>query len=126
MHRNRRKDGRSMRLVISVILLWAGGAALCESALAQTVCNSSLVIGFPNGDNINRVVGQTVRMSLTVTNFPSQNAGAPDSQTFTLIDFFPSCTSVAGGVCTIDPGEVAGAPPPIQFAGNLSAGSCPA
>ncbi len=121
----REKNVRTTRLLIAAVLLWVGGAALSGTAMAQTICNSSLVIGFPNGDNLNRTVGQTVRMNLTVTNGPSQNAGAPDSQTFTLIDFFPSCLSVVGGVCTLDPGEVAGAPPPIQYAGNLSTGNCP-
>jgi hypothetical protein len=101
------------------------GAMLSTPAQAQTVCNSTLIIGFPNGDNLNRVVGQTVRMSLTVTNGPSQDGGFPDSQTFTLVDFFPSCTSVSGGVCTSDPGSVAGLPPAISYAGNLSTANCP-
>src|SRR5262245_19262040 len=115
---------REWRLPIAAISLLVGGA-LSGSAFAQTVCNSSLVIGFPNGDNLNRVVGQTVKMSLTITNFPSANGGAPDRQTFTVIDFFPSCLSVAGGVCTVDPGETAGPPPPIQFNGNLQTANCP-
>jgi hypothetical protein len=107
--------------------VWLAGNEMSTPAIAQTVCNSSLVIGFPNGDNLNRIVGQTVRMSLTITNGPSQNGGVSDNQTFTLADFFPSCLTVAaGGLCTsIDPGAAPGAPPPIQYAGNLSIGTCP-
>ncbi|HYV20552.1 MAG TPA: hypothetical protein VFC25_16135 [Verrucomicrobiae bacterium] len=100
--------------------------AMTTPVQAQTICNAQLVVGFPNGDNLNRVIGQTVRMSLTITNGPSLNGGAPDNETFSLVDFFPSCLSVSGGVCTIDPGAVPGAPPPIQYAGNLSQGNCPA
>src|SRR5215470_4151008 len=110
---------------IPVLGVLAMGAMLSTAAQAQTVCNSTLIIGFPNNDNLNRVVGQTVRMSLTVTNGPSQDGGAPDNQSFTTVDFFPACTSVTGGVCTPDPGSVAGAPPAIQYAGNLSTANCP-
>ncbi|HEV8119866.1 MAG TPA: hypothetical protein VGQ67_02615 [Candidatus Polarisedimenticolia bacterium] len=112
------------RLPILACLVVAG-ILLSTPASAQTVCNAQLVIGFPNGDNLNRFVGQTVRMSLTITNGPSENGGAPDNQTFTNVDFFPSCTSVSGGVCTPDPGANPAAPPPIQYTGNLAQGNCP-
>lgn len=102
------------------------GAAVAPPALAQgTICNSDLIINFPNGDNINREIGDTVRMSLTISNGPSLNAGVNDNQVFTLIDFFPSCLSVAGGACTVDPGAGAGAPPPIMYAGSLTNVNCP-
>jgi len=122
---NDRKYLRILGCLGLAIGVWIAGGALSTPALAQTICNSSLIIGFPNGDNLNRVVGQTVRMSLTITNFPSQDAGVPDSQTFAGADFFPSCLSVAGGVCTLDPGAVPGAPPAIQYAGNLMSLDCP-
>jgi hypothetical protein len=112
----------SLALVLGV---WVLGAAVSSPAMAQTICNSSLVVNFPNGDNLNRVVGQTVRMSITVTNGPSQDAGFDDNQVFSLVDFFPSCLSVLGGVCTVDGGATPGAPPPIQYNGNLSQGTCP-
>src|SRR5262245_2896312 len=85
-----------------LVAVWALAAAVSAPALAQTICNSALVVNFPNGDNLNRVVGQTVRMSITLTNGPSQDAGFDDNQVFNLIDFFPSCLSVLGGVCTVD------------------------
>ena len=119
------KCGRILSCTVPVICVLTAGALLSTPAQAQTVCNSTLTIGFPNGDNLNRVVGQTVRMSLTVTNGPSQDGGVPDSQEFTVFDFFPSCTSVSGGVCTPDPGSTAGPPPAIQYAANLSTANCP-
>src|SRR5262249_61889109 len=125
MAKSGRKHGRILNCTIPVLCVLAVGAIVSTPAQAQTVCNSTLVIGFPNGDNLNRVVGQTVRMSLTVTNGPSQDGGAPDNQMFTLVDFFPACTSVTGGVCTPDPGAIPGAPPAIQYAGNLSTADCP-
>jgi hypothetical protein len=120
------KQPRILWFLVLVCSVWVTSAALTAPAQAQTICNSQLIIGFPNNDNVNRVIGQTVRMSLTLTNGPSQDAGSPDNQTFDLIDFFPSCTSVTGGVCTPDPGAVAGAPPPIQFIGNVTTANCPA
>jgi len=125
MCRNDRKYLRMLGCLGLAIGVWGAGVALSTPALAQTICNSQIVVNFPNGDNLNRVVGQTVRMSLTITNGPSQDAGAPDDQTFNLVHFFPSCVSVAGGVCTADPGATPGAPPPVQYAGNLSS-NCPA
>jgi hypothetical protein len=105
--------------------VWMLAAAVSTPALAQTICNSQVVVNFPNGNNLNRLVGDTVRMSLTVTNGPSQDAGQADNQQFTLVEFFPSCLNVAGGVCTLDGGATPGAPPPIQYAGNLSSIDCP-
>jgi Dictyostelium (slime mold) repeat len=92
---------------------------LGSPALAQTICNSQAPINFPNGDNLNRVVGQSLQMSILLSNGPSLSGGVADSQTFSVVHFFPSCLSVGGGVCTIDPGENAGAPPPIEFIGSL-------
>src|SRR5262245_3760305 len=120
-----RKLARVLRCTVPVLGVLTVAALLSGAAHAQTVCNSTLIIGFPNGDNLNRVVGQTVRMSLTVTNGPSADAGAPDNQTFTQVDFWPACTSVSGGVCTPDPGSVPGAPPAISYVGNLSTSNCP-
>jgi hypothetical protein len=123
------QSGNRKKLLKGVLVLMCLGlatVAMSTPARAQTICNSQLVVGFPNGDNLNRLIGQTVRMSLTITNGPSQNAGVSDPQTFSLIDFFPSCLSVSGGVCTVDPGANAGAPPPIQYNNNLSQGTCPA
>jgi len=117
--------GRTLSSTVAAFCVLTLAAMLSTPAQAQTVCNSTLIIGFPNGDNLNRVVGQTVRMSLTVTNGPSQDGGFPDNQVFTLIDYFPACTSVSGGVCTPDPGSVAGAPPAISYAGNLATVDCP-
>ena len=125
MTKNVRTYRRTLTCTIAALCVLTLGAMLSTPAQAQTVCNSTLIIGFPNGDNLNRVVGQTVRMSLTVTNGPSQDGGFPDNQVFNLIDFFPACTSVSGGVCTPDPGSVAGAPPAISYAGNLATSDCP-
>src|SRR5207247_946773 len=75
--------------------------------------------------NLNRLVGQTVNMSLLIHNGPSLDAGADDSQTYGTIDFFPSCLSVAGGVCTIDQGETPGPPPPVMFNGGVATTDCP-
>ena len=102
------------------------GAAVAPPALAQgTTCNSDLTIGFPLGGNTNRVIGDTVRMSLTLVNDESFDENAADNQVFTLIDFFPSCLSVGGNFCTPDPGAAAGAPPAIRYAGNLTNVNCP-
>src|SRR5262245_2472825 len=109
------KIARVLSCTIPVLGVLTIGASLSTPAQAQTVCNSTLIIGFPNNDNTNRIVGQTVRMSLTITNGPSQDAGTNDNQTFTLVDFFPACTSVSGGVCTPDPGSTAGPPPAISY-----------
>ena len=121
-----RKFVRMLRCLGLVTAVWMVGAAVAPSALAQgVICNSKLVVNFPKGNNTNRVVGDKVRLSLTVTNGPSLEAGVNDNQVFTLIDFFPSCLKVAGGVCALDQGAAAGAPPPIAYAGNFKNVNCP-
>src|SRR5262245_50129503 len=88
-------------------------AFVSSAALAQgTVCNSSAVIQFPQNDNIHRVIGSNIQMTIALHNGPSTNAGIDDNQTFTTVHFFPSCLSVGGNVCTLDQGENAGPPPP--------------
>src|SRR5262249_39821713 len=64
-------------------------AFVSSAAMAQTICNSQAVVNFPNGDNLNRVVGQSLQMSVTLINGPSLDAGAADSQTFSVVHFFP-------------------------------------
>src|SRR5262249_22537625 len=94
-------------------------ALAAAPTFAQTICNSQAVINFPNGDNLNRLVGNTLQMSIKPSNGPSLDAGVADSQAFSVLHFFPSCLSVGGGVCTIDQGENAGAPPAIEYAGGF-------
>src|SRR5215813_3686258 len=95
-------------------------AFVSSAAMAQTICNSQAVVNFPNGDNLNRVVGQSLQMSIRLINGPSLDAGAGDSQTFSTVHFFPSCLSVAGGVCAPDAGEFGGPPPAIEYTGSLA------
>jgi hypothetical protein len=49
-----------------VIQAWVAVAVILLStpASAQTICNAQLVVGFPNGDNLNRIVGLTVRINI--------------------------------------------------------------
>ena len=121
-----RKFVRMLKYLALVGAVCMVSAAVAPPALAQgTICNSDLTINFPNGNNINRTIGSTIRMSLTIENGQSLEAGVDDNQVFMLIDFFPSCLNVVGNVCTVDPGFGAGAPPPIAYAGNLTNVNCP-
>src|SRR5580765_1589442 len=116
---------RLLQCFLAVAVAVFAGSVFAPPGQAQTVCHGQLIIGFPNGDNLNRVIGQMVRMSIQISNGPSQDAGAPDNQVFTLVDFFPSCTGVGGAVCTPDPGSNPANPPALSYAGNLSQGTCP-
>src|SRR5262249_23253164 len=115
-----RKQVRGLGFILAVMCVWVASAALATPAQAQTICNSTVVATFPNGDNLSRVIGNNVVMSIAIHNGPSLNAGVDDDQTFAVADFFPSCLSVGGGICTPDQGENAGAPPPIAYAGSMS------